>query len=106
MMQPKFKIKRGDKVQVVTGKDKGKRGVVKRVFLDEAKVIVENIRVVVRNVKPDYRHPQGSFKKELPIAISNVSLVDPSIDKPAKIGYKIGDDGKKVRYFKRSGVVL
>ncbi|MDR2667327.1 MAG: 50S ribosomal protein L24 [Holosporales bacterium] len=105
-MQPKFKIKKGDRVQVVTGKDKGKKGVVKRVFLDEAKVIVENVRVVVRNVKPDYKHPQGSFTKELPIAISNVSLVDPSTDGPAKVGYKMDDNGKKVRYFKKSGAVL
>jgi large subunit ribosomal protein L24 len=106
MTQPKFKIKKGDRVQVITGKDKGKRGVIKRVFLDEAKIIVENVGVVVRNVKPDYKHPQGPFKKELPIAISNISLVDPSTDKPAKVGYKIGDNGKKVRYFKKSGAVL
>ena len=106
MTQPKFKIKRGDTVEVITGKNKGQRGTVKKVFLDDAKVVVENVNVVVRNVKPDYRHPQGSFKKELPIHISNVSLIDPSTDKPAKVGYKLDEAGKKVRYFKKSGTVL
>lgn len=106
MTQPKFKIKKGDIVFVTTGKNKGQRGAVKQVFLDKAKIIVENINVVVRNVKPDYRHPQGSFKKELPIDISNVSLIDPSTDKPAKVGYKLDEAGKKVRYFKKSGTVL
>ena len=106
MTQPKFKVKRGDTVQVITGKCKGQRGAIKQVLLDEAKIIVENINVVVRNVKPDYKHPQGSFKKELPIDISNVALIDPSTDKPARVGYKIDDAGKKVRYFKKSGTVL
>lgn len=105
MTQPKYKVKRGDVVQVIAGKNKGQRGSVKKVFLDTGKVIVENVNVVVRNVKPDYRHPEGSFKKELPIDISNVSLIDPSTDKPARVGYKI-EDGKKVRYFKKSGTVL
>lgn len=106
MTQPKFKIKKGDLVVVTTGKNRGQRGTVKQVLLDKAKVIVENINVVVRNVKPDYRHPQGSFQKELPIDISNVSLIDPSTDKPAKVGYKFDESGKKVRYFKKSGTVL
>ena len=106
MTQPKFRIKKGDTVQVMTGKYKGRRGLVKKVFLDDGKLIVENVNVVVRNVKPDYRHPQGSFKKELPIDISNVSLIDPSTDKPSKVGYKFNDDGNKVRYFRKSGTVL
>lgn len=106
MTQPKFKIKKGDTVQVIAGKNNGQRGVVKRVFLDKAKVIVENINVVVRNVKPDYRHPQGAYKKELPIDISNVSLIDPSTDKPGKVGLKFDESGKKVRYFKKTGTVL
>lgn len=106
MTQPKFKVKKGDVVLVTTGKNKGQRGTVKKVLLDDAKVIVENVNVVVRNVKPDYKHPQGSFKKELPIHISNVSLIDPTTDKAAKVGYKIDESGKKVRYFKKSGTVL
>ena len=106
MTQPKFRIKSGDIVQVTTGKNKGQRGTIKKVLLDKAKIIVENINVVVRNIKPDYKNPQGSYKKELPIDISNVSLIDPSTDKPGKVGYKIDDNGKKVRYFKKSGTVL
>ena len=106
MTQPKFKIKKGDIVFVTTGRNKGQRGTVKKVLLDDGQVIIENVNVVVRNVKPDYRHPQGSFKKEMPIHISNVSLVDPSTDKPAKVGYKLDESGKKVRYFKKSGTVL
>jgi large subunit ribosomal protein L24 len=105
MTQPKFKVKRGDVVQVVTGRDKGRRGKVVRVFLDKGKVIVENINIVVRNIKPDYRYPDGSFRKEMPIDVSNVSLIDPSTNVPAKIGYRV-EEGKKVRYFKKSGNVL
>lgn len=106
MTQPKFKIRKGDTVQVIAGKDKGQRGTVKKVLLDEAKVIIENVNVVLRNIRPDYRHPEGSYKKEMPVHISNVSLIDPTTDKPAKVGHKVTDDGKKVRYFKRSGTVL
>ncbi|MDR0744448.1 MAG: 50S ribosomal protein L24 [Holosporales bacterium] len=106
MTQPKFKIKKGDTVQIITGKNKGQRGAVKRVFLDKAKIIVENINVVVRNVKPDYKHPQGAYKKELPIDISNVSLIDPSTNKSGRVGLKIDEHGKKVRYFKKTGAVL
>lgn len=106
MTQPKFKVKKGDTVQVVAGKNKGKKGTVKKVFLDKAEVLVENVNVVVRNVKPNYMYPQGSFKKEMPISISNVSLIDPSTGKPAKVGYKLDENGKKVRFFKKSGTVL
>jgi large subunit ribosomal protein L24 len=105
MTQPKFKVKKGDIVQVTTGRDKGERGKIKKVLLDKAKVIVENVNVVVRNVKPDYKHPEGPFRKEMPIDISNVSLIDPSTDSIGKVGYKIDENGKKVRYFKKSGVV-
>jgi large subunit ribosomal protein L24 len=106
MTQPKFKIKKGDQVQVITGSHRGKRGIVKKVFLDKAAVLVENVNVIVRNVKPDYKHPQGPYKKEMPIHISNVSLIDPATGGAAKVGYRLSDDGRKVRYFKKSGAVL
>ncbi|MDR1488340.1 MAG: 50S ribosomal protein L24 [Holosporales bacterium] len=106
MTQPKFKIKKGDQVQVVVGSDSGKRGIVKKMFLEKGKALVEGVNIVVRNVKPDYKHSQGAYKKEMPISISNLSLIDPSTDKPAKIGYKLDETGKKVRYFKKSGVVV
>lgn len=106
MTQPKFKIKKGDTVQVTAGRNKGQRGTVKKVLLDDAKVIIDGVNVVVRNLRPDYRHPEGSYQKEMPIHISNVSLIDPTTDKPAKVGYKRNEDGNKVRYFKKSGTVL
>lgn len=106
MTQPKFRIKRGDTVEVTTGKNKGQRGTVKKVLLDEAKVVIEGVNVVVRNVKPSYAHPEGAYTKEMPIHISNVSLIDPTTDKPAKVGYKLNEEGKKVRFFKKSGTVL
>ena len=106
MTQPKFKIKKGDTVQVTAGRNKGQRGTVKKVLLDDAKVIIDGVNVVIRNLRPDYRHPEGSYQKEMPIHISNVSLIDPTTDKPAKVGYKLNEDGNKVRYFKKSGTVL
>ena len=102
----KLKIKKGDTVQVITGSHVGERGIVKGFVQDGNKVIIENVNVVVRHIKPDYAHPQGSYKKEMPIAISNVTLVDPSTNKPGRIGYKMDENGKKVRYFKKSGAVL
>ena len=102
----KLKIKKGDTVQVVTGGCVGERGVVSCFKQNGMKVIIDGVNVVVRNVKPDFAHPQGSYKKEMPIAISNVALVDPSTDKPGRVGYKVDANGKKVRYFKKTGVVL
>lgn len=106
IMIRKFRIKKGDTVQVTTGKNAGKRGVVKQMIPTEGKLVVENVNVVVRNRKPDYKHPQGAFNKEMPLDISNVSLIDPSTDKPAKVGFKIDESGNKVRFFKKSGTVL
>jgi large subunit ribosomal protein L24 len=104
MTRQKFRIKKDDVIQVITGKEKGKRGTVVKVLRDEGRVIVKNLNVVVRNTKPSYAYPEGSFRKEMPIHISNVALVDPSIEKPAKIGYKLTEEGNKIRYFKKSGV--
>ncbi len=107
MSQMKYKVKRGDTVQVITGKYKGIRGVVRKVFLNDHKVLVENVNVVTRNVKPDYKYPQGTFKKEMPIDISNVLLIDPSTDKPGRVGYVLDTNvGKKVRCFKKTGTIL
>ena len=100
------RIKKGDTVQVITGRNAGRRGVVKRMLLSKGKLIVEGINVVVRNKKPDYAHPQGSYSKEMPLDISNVALIDPSTDKPAKVGFKFDENGNKVRFFKKSGTIL
>lgn len=102
MTQARFKVKKGDLVQVTTGKNKGKRGTVTKVLLDEARVIVEGVNVVRRHIRPSHMHPQGVFDKTLPIHISNVAIVDPSTDKPAKVQVRIQEDGTKVRVFKKS----
>lgn len=103
MTQPRFKIKKGDFVRVMTGRDRGKTGVVQKVFLDEAKVIVEGVRSVVRFIRPSQAHPEGRIAKNLPIHISNVALVDPESDQVGRVGYRFNEAGKKERYFKKSG---
>lgn len=103
MTQLRFKIKKGDLVQVTTGKNKGRRGTVQKVLLDEARVIVEGINQVTRHIRPSQQNPNGSITKTLPIHISNVSVVDPSADAPAKVGFKVNPDGTKIRIFKKSG---
>ncbi len=105
MTQPKFKIKKGDLVQVIAGKDKGKRGHITKVILDESRAVVEGVNVVTRNQKPTSMNPGGPVKKNLPIHISNLALVDPSTGKPGRVGYKKQDD-QKVRFFKKTGNVL
>jgi large subunit ribosomal protein L24 len=102
MTQPKFKIKKGDLVQVLVGKDKGKKGVVQKMLLDDAKLIVEGVNKVVRNHKPSSTNPGGPVEKNLPINVSNVALVDPSTGSYSKVGIR-EEDGKRVRYFKKSG---
>lgn len=106
MTQKRFKIKKGDTVQVVTGARKGMRGVVEKVLLDDAKVVVKDVNVVKRNVKISEMHPEGYVTKTLPMPISNVSLIDPATDKPAKVGYRFAADGTKERYFKKSNNVV
>ncbi|MBR1944049.1 MAG: 50S ribosomal protein L24 [Alphaproteobacteria bacterium] len=103
MKRPILKIRKGDTVQVITGSSKGQRGLVKKVFVSESKVIVEGINVVTRHIRPDYRYPQGSVTKEMPIHISNVALVDNETNKPGKVGFKKDENGKKIRFFKKTG---
>ncbi len=106
MTQVRFKIKKGDTVQVTTGKEKGKRGVVAKIILADSKAIVEGVNTVTRNKKPTQLNPNGPVQKNLPIHISNLALVDHSSDKPGKIGYKVTAEGNKVRYFKKTGTEL
>ena len=102
-----MKFKKGDKVVLIAGKDKGKKGEVIRTFVDNAKVLVSEVNIAKKHVKPSQQMPQGGIvSKEMPIAVSNVAHVDPKTDKPTKVGYKTLDDGKKVRYAKKSGEIL
>lgn len=106
MTQARFKVKKGDFVRVMTGKEKGKVGTVLKVFLDEGRVLVSGVRSVVRFMRPSQAHPDGKVSKNLPIHISNVAVVDPSDNKPSKVGYRVNKDGKKERFFKRTQNVV
>ncbi len=104
---PKMKIKKGDKVEVLTGKDKGKRGEVLRVYPEKNKVVVEGVAIAKRHVKPNAANQQGGIvEAEAAIDASNVTLIDPKTDKPTRVGYLIKEDGTKVRVSKKSGAEL
>jgi large subunit ribosomal protein L24 len=102
----KLKIKKGDNVVVISGRDKGKRGQVLRVFPDENRLIVQNIHVARRHTRPQLGEPGGIVDKELTIHVSNVAHIDPQSNKPTRVGYRMLDDGRKVRVARRSGEVL
>ena len=99
----KLHIKKGDTVYVNAGNDKGKTGKVLTVIPEKDRAIVEGINVVSRHTKPNSKQPQGGIiKQEAPIHVSNLNLIDPKSGKPTRIGRRI-EDGKKVRYAKKSG---
>jgi large subunit ribosomal protein L24 len=101
------KIRKGDNVVVITGKDKGKRGVVLS-RVDETLLLVEGINRVKKHTKPNPMKGQqgGIVEKEMPIQISNVALFNPATQKADRVGIKTLDDGRKVRVFKANGEVL
>lgn len=101
----KWRIKKGDMVQVITGKDKGVKGEILSVEREERRVTVKGVNVVTRHQKPAMNNPGGLIKKEKSIHVSNIMLVDSSDDKPTRIGMKVVD-GKKVRISKRTGSVI
>lgn len=101
------KIKRDDEVIVLTGKDKGKRGTVRRVLADD-RVVVAGVNMIKKHTRPN---PQmgvagGIVEKEAPIQISNVAIFNPKTSKADRIGYQVGEDGKKVRVYKSSGEAI
>lgn len=107
MTQPKARIKKGDSVVVIAGKDKNKRGKVLAVFPREQRVLVEGVNIVKRHTKPGLAHPDGGIiEKEARLHISNVAVADPKTGEPTRVGYRIDPDGKKVRYAKKSGEVI
>ena len=106
MTAVKFKIRKGDTVIVRSGRDQGKKGEVLSVMKDKAKVCVKGVNVVKRHVKPTPSDAGGIVHKELPIHISNVALVDPKDGTPTKVGFKVLEDGTKIRYAKKSGETL
>ena len=102
----KFRIKRGDRVAVISGRDRGRQGEVLRVLRKEDRLIVQGVNVVKRHQRPTAGHPGGIIDKEAAIHVSNVAHVDPTSSKPTRIGYKTLDDGRKVRFAKRSGEII
>jgi large subunit ribosomal protein L24 len=100
------KIRKGDEVAVLTGKDKGKRGTVLRVDLDA--VVVEGINRVKKHVRPNPMKGQvgGIVEKEMPIQISNVAVFNAATQKADRVGFKVLEDGRKVRVFKSNGEVM
>lgn len=93
---------------VLAGKDRGKRGVVLRVDAERRKVVVENVNMVKRHTKgnPAQNKPGGIVEKEMPLAISNVALWNPVLNKPDRVGFRFLEDGRKVRYFKSNNEVV
>lgn len=102
-----MKIKKGDTVIVVTGKDAGKKGKVIQAMPSENRVIVENVNMVTKHKKPTQRVQQGGIvHQEAPINVSNVMIVDPKLCVATKVGYKVNEKGDKVRIAKKSGEIL
>ena len=105
-MANKWKIKKGDRVVVLTGSDKGKVGEVLRVSPKEGRAVVQGVRMIRRHTRPTAATPGGIIEKEAVIHISNIAHIDPKDDQPTRAGYKMLEDGRKVRYAKRSGEVI
>ncbi len=101
------KIKKGDEVIVLVGKDRGKRGTVKQVLTND-RVIVEGVNLVKKHQKPNPARgiPGGIIEKELPIHVSNVAIYNPQTEKADRVGFRFLEDGRKVRYFKSTNEVI
>jgi large subunit ribosomal protein L24 len=100
----KIRLKKGDKVMVRTGRDKGKTGTIVATHPTDNTVTVEGVNVAKRHLKPNKEHPQGGIiEVTKPIPVSKVGLVDPSSNKPSRIGFKLNAKGEKVRVFRPSG---
>ena len=98
-----LKIQRGDTVQVISGKEKGKRGEVERVEPAKGRVVVSGVNERTRHARPNQNNQEGLFTFEAPIHVSNVMVVDPGSGEPTKVGYRFTDSGEKVRVAKKTG---
>ncbi len=100
------KIKKGDRVVVLAGRDKGRQGEVVRVWPKESRVLVQGLNLIKRHTRPSQTDPQGGIKtKEAPLHISNVAYVDPKTGEPTRVGFRMEGE-RKVRYAKKSGEVI
>ena len=102
-MKNKIKLKKGDEIIVLAGKDKGKKGKIVRVMPDIRKIIVSDINKYKKHQKPGNNEPGGIIEKDMPLHISNVAFFDSVSNKGARIGYSMNKDGKKIRINKKSG---
>ncbi len=105
-MAKKFKLRKGDDVVVVSGRDKGKKGSILRVMRQEDRVLVAGVNMIKRHTRPGGSQPGGIIQKEAAIHISNVALADPKDGTATRVGYRFLADGRKVRFAKRSGEVV
>lgn len=102
-MPIKLKVKKGDKVVVITGRSKGAQGEVLQVMPKENRAVVKGVNVISRHQRPKPGAPGGIIRREAPIHISNLMHVDPKTGEPTRVGFRILEDGRKVRFAKRSG---
>ncbi len=100
------KLRKGDRVVVLTGRDKGRKGEILKVLPKENRVIVQGVNVVRRHTRPTQTSQGGIVEKEASIHVSNVAHMDPSDDRPTRVGFKVLEDGRKVRIARRSGEVI
>ena len=100
------KIKKGDKVVVLTGRDKGRGGEVVQVMPTEGRAVVRGVNMVKRHTRQSGTQEGGIISKEAPIQLSNIAIADPKDGKPTRVGFKVLDDGRKVRVAKRSGDLI
>jgi large subunit ribosomal protein L24 len=105
-MANKLKIKKGDRVKVITGGSKGKVGDVLRVLPKEQSVVVSGVNMIKRHTKPSRTESGGIIEREAAIHVSNVALLDPKSEKPTKVGFRFLEDGRKVRFARASGETI
>ncbi len=105
--QPKLNIRKGDKVKVIAGDDKGKEGTVLEIIPEKRRVVVEGVNIATKHAKPSAGKPEGGINKvEAPIHISNLMLIDPASGKPTRVGRKLDDKNKLQRYSKKTGELI
>ena len=99
-----MRIKKGDRVKIIAGKDKGKEGVVLRALPSRSRVVVEKVNVAKKAMRPTQQNPQGGIVSiEMPLHVSNVMLIDPNTKEPTRVRYRFKEDGTKVRVAVKSG---
>ncbi len=105
-MNTKLRVKKGDEVIVLTGREKGKKGSVLKVMRKDQRLLVRGVNMVKRHTRPSQANPGGIIEKEASLHVSNVAHVDPKTGEPTRVGYRYLDDGRKVRFAKRSGEII